>query len=411
MRISPIAITIHLDLHYKFEEVQKYILEYALKDVFQPIYQVKHDQKLEPFESEELDKHLRVTTIDVEKYNSIKFEPKVEIYKNQKGCQKTLRLAGAFKINTIASKSINIFNFLMPTIGEKGGQLTLEFMDLDPALFVNLVYYESEFSKEPVFYVVLNASQGLWGNRHKWLEGIIEIIETQLKDDVLAKEWESDKKVIEELKEWSRKIKQQETKYLLLEETRQKVWNTARGIREKFSEDENAIYISPKISPRIDRQFDMKVYRKGKLPRDVGNIPEDYWYKLAWHECFDWYAPEVLKNRAISYWSNHGDDEEFLNVISIGAIGWKGTWPTVVDIMTKRPETREMIERICSFTADINWPGAGKAYEHLLNVVGMRAIPILEENIALAKEQGDEWWEDLEWLKEDILEKYGKRKK
>lgn len=41
----------------------------------------------------------------------------------------------------------------------------------------------------------------------------------------------------------------------------------------------------------------------------------------------------------------------------------------------------------------------------------MRAIPILEENIAQAKEQGDEWWEDLEWLKEDILEKYGKRKK
>jgi len=215
MRISPIAITIHLDLHHKFEDVQKYILEDALKDVFQPIYQVKYNQKLEPFESEELDKDLRLTTIDVNKYKSIKFEPEVKIYENEKGCQKTLRLAGAFKIKTNESKSINIFNFLKPTIGEKGGQLTLEFIDLDPALFVNLVYYESEFSKEPVFYVVLNASQGLWGNRHKWLEGITEIIENQLKDDVLAKEWETDKKLIEVLKEWSRKIKQQEKKYLL----------------------------------------------------------------------------------------------------------------------------------------------------------------------------------------------------
>ena len=139
-------------------------------------------------------------------------------------------------------------------------------------------------------------------------------------------------------------------------------------------------------------------------------IPDDYWYKLAWHECFDWDAPEQLQNRVINYWVNNEDDETFLDVISIGAIGWKGTWPTVVEIMTKRPETPKMIERLCSFTADINWPGAREAWEHLIIVVGMRAIPIIDETIAWAKENGDDWCEDLDWLKEAILEKYEEKK-
>ena len=63
----------------------------------------------------------------------------------------------------------------------------------------------------------------------------------------------------------------------------------------------------------------------------------------------------------------------------------------------------------CSFTADINWPGAGEAWDHLINVVGMRAIPIIDEKIAWAKEDDDDWWEEnLEYLKSDILEKYKK---
>ena len=146
------------------------------------------------------------------------------------------------------------------------------------------------------------------------------------------------------------------------------------------------------------------------MPDEVGNIPDDYWYKLAWHECFDWDAPEQLQNRVINYWANNEDDETFLDVISIGAIGWKGTWPTVVEIMTKRPETDKIIERLCSFTADINWPGAGEAYEHLLNVVGIRAIPVIEKKMVWAKEHGDDWWEDLEWLRDDIVEKYNNEK-
>ena len=42
MRISPIAITIHLDLHHKFEDVQNYILEDALNDVFVQQNSKKH---------------------------------------------------------------------------------------------------------------------------------------------------------------------------------------------------------------------------------------------------------------------------------------------------------------------------------------------------------------------------------
>jgi len=408
MHISPIDISIHLDTRHKFEDVQKFIFGEALNGIFQPIYEWKPNQTLQPFDGEKLDTDFKVTTIDVELYKDRNFQSVIK--EREKGFYQNLTLCGSYKVNTNDNKNSDIFNFLLPTIGEEDNKLILDFRTLDPALRVDLVYYEDEFSPEPVFYVSIKASQGLWGNRHKWLRGMLEIIEEQVNDEDLSKEWEKDIRFIEDLKEWSEKIKIFERESFLLEDARQKVWDLARGIREKFSESEYATYISPKISPRIDRPADLATFRRGKLPEHVGNIPEDYWIKLAWNECFDWNAPEQLQNRVISYWSTHGDDETFQDIISIGSIGWKGSWPAIVETITKRPETPRMIERLCSFTADINWPGAGEAWEHLYNVVGMRAIPIIDEKIAWAKKTKDDWWEEtLRYIKSDILEKYGKK--
>jgi len=408
MHITPIDITIHLDTHNKFEDVRKFILREALKGVFQPIYEWKPNQTLQPFDGESLDTDLKATTIDVALYKDLNFQSLIK--EREKGFHQNLTLCGSYNVKTNDNKSIDIFNFLLPTIGEEDNKLILKFRSLDPALMVDLVYYEDEYSPEPVFYVSIKASQGLWGNRHKWLGGMLEIIEEQLNDEDLSKEWEQDKRLIKDLKEWSEKIKILESETYLLEDARQKVWDVARGIREKFSESENATYISPRISQRLDRPADLATFRLGKLPDHVGNIPEDYWYKLAWNECFDWYAPEQLKDRVMSYWSTHGDDGTFLDIISIGSIGWKGSWPAIVETITKRPETPRMIECLCSFTADINWPGAGEACEHLYNVVGMRAIPIIDEKIAWAKKTNDDWWEEtLGYIKSDILDKYGKK--
>ena len=177
-------------------------------------------------------------------------------------------------------------------------------------------------------------------------------------------------------------------------------------IQKKFSSDENSIIISPDLEKRPYRAVDMPLYYLKKLPETPVMFSDDAWIALAWYECFDWNSPDAIKKRTISFWANHPNEEKFIETITYPKLGWKGTWPAIIETITRRPETSRMIEQLLGWIADPNWPGWDIAWNHLLKL-GKRAVPYIDDAIIEAKECGDDWWEDiLRNLKEDINLKF-----
>ncbi|MBA7692281.1 hypothetical protein ES703_100844 [subsurface metagenome] len=182
-------------------------------------------------------------------------------------------------------------------------------------------------------------------------------------------------------------------------------------IQEKFSSDEKSVFTTPDLKRRPEHPVDPPVFRLGKLPEEPLMFSDEDWIALAWYECFDWYSPERIKERTISYWVNHESEEKFLETIRYPNLGWKGTWPAIIETITKRPETPKMINQLLGWIADPNWPGSDIAWNHL-HKLGKRALPFIEESILKARDCGDDWWEEiLEDIKENITEKYSKTSK
>ena len=71
------------------------------------------------------------------------------------------------------------------------------------------------------------------------------------------------------------------------------------------------------------------------------------------------------------------------------------TWPALVEVLQQPPVTPTDIERLISFLADINWPGA---YEAMLSLVslGKTAVEFVDNAIERAGKQKDDGW--LEYL-------------
>jgi hypothetical protein len=395
MRILPIDIAIHLDTKHKVSEVWDFLLEDAFKGYFQPLYTRKINKPLpeEPIEHEKLSRE----------YHASFLEKNLNFHLDQLPTTPKC-ICGAFKVSTNTNNSLHFIHFLLPEVKIKDGNLHLEWTKLDPALTLDV--HRHEFSSTTTFYVSIAASHGLWGTRHQWLKGMLNILEIQKSDNELKESWLEDIYFLEELEGAYENMKKVELETLQLDFIRELIWDNARKLIKKFSSNEKAVYVTPTVKTKIRQPVDIQVLTLNKLPKHPLSIPEDIWTKLAWHETLSWYAPEPLKERTMSYWSKHPNEDEFLDMIRLQKLGWKGTWPAIVEIITRRPETPKMIGELVKWIADPNWPGAGEAMNHLYTVVGQRAIPIIDEYIEMAKNCGDDWWEEiLEDLKEDIIDK------
>lgn len=190
-------------------------------------------------------------------------------------------------------------------------------------------------------------------------------------------------------------------------DVRENIWNSARMIQEKFSDNDKSVFTTPDLKRRPEHPADLPFFKLGKLPEEPLMFSDEEWIALAWYECFDRYSPDRIQERTISYWADHESEEKFLETITYPKLGWKGTWPAIIETITKRPETHEMINQLLGWIADPNWPGFGIAWNHLYKI-GKRALPSIDESIIRAKDSGDDWWEELlNDLKKDIIEKHG----
>lgn len=398
MHMPNIHISIHLDTKHHINDVRKFILEECFEECFTPLY-CFHPNKVGP-DYELLDYHKRLRASVLKK--DIAF-PKV--IKFGESYDKDI-LAGSFKLKNI-QKTIEypVVHFLQPELKEEGGKLVLDWSKLDPSLKIQVHYNEWKDTK--TFYVGIDVSQGLWGMRHKWLDAMHSILKEQSESDVLAEDWKDDSKIINHLREQTEIFSEIELHEHNFIDIRENIWNSARLIQEKFSSNEQSVFTTPDLERKPPRPADLPVFHLGKLPEKPILFPDKAWVAIAWYECFGWHSPEVIKKRTILYWTNHPSEKKFIDTISYPKLGWKGTWPAIIETITKRPETSKMIHQLLGWIADPNWPGSDIAWSHIYKL-GNRAIPYIDEAIVEAKECDDDWWEEiLNDLKKDIIEKYG----
>ncbi|TFF99359.1 MAG: DUF5071 domain-containing protein, partial [Promethearchaeota archaeon] len=313
-------------------------------------------------------------------------------------------LGGSFLLRDYQKdKEYHVVDFMQPELRYDAGNLVLDWSTVDPSIKVQVHY--SEWKKTKTFYVNLDISQGLWGMRHKWLNAMHSVLKEQSKSDILAEEWREDLELIDNLKEQAEVFSQIEQKELNFQEVRENLWNTARMIQAKFSSDENSTIISPDLGKKTYRAVDMPVYYLKKLPETPIIFSDDAWTAIAWYECFGWYSPDAIKSRTMTYWANHPNEDKFIETITYPKLGWKGTWPAIIETITKRPESPRMIHQLLGWIADPNWPGFDIAWNHIYKL-GKRAIPYIDEAIIKAKECDDDWWEGLlREVKDDITSK------
>ncbi len=379
--MPPISISIYLDPNRSITEVQEFVLNNAFGGRFKPLYRWD-PRKISPnFEFVEQNDHLKCS---VYKTNSLDI-PAITF-----GSSKESSLGGYFLLRAFHSDSkFPIVHFMLPEIKTEKDRLALKWSELEPSLKVQVVYYEYEEKK--TLYVNIEASQGLWGTRHQWFDAMCSVLKEQAASELLKADWESDASLIETLENQAKEFSDIELKNYNFKDAREIVWDAARKIKEKFSINDNSSYVSPELNRETNRPADVLVFKLGKFPAHPIQISDEAWTALAWHECFSWGSPELLTNRTISYWANYKDERKFLKLIKYPKIGWKGTWPAIVETITKRPETPEMIHELLGFVADPNWPGSDIAFNHLYKM-GSRAIPFIDEGILEAKRINDDGW-------------------
>lgn len=394
MQINPVSITIHLSRRYQPAAIWDFLLHSGLKGRFEPLYIFRHNEVPPVTADEVIEDEFRAAVYRKEKAGLIDLKGLDTGYKP---------LCGSFKMMGREKGETRTFaHFLMPSIGQDGNKsgLALNWSHPEPALLVIVNGHQE--GPSPLFYTGLDISHGIWGHRHKWLRAMRDNLLALSKHGPLVKAWSGQGGFLDSLAEQAESMERAEEQVLDCGESRSFFLDLTREVMKKFSDSGQAVLVSPCVTD-AKRPFDLPVNRFGELPAEWSVIPENAWTDLAWNECLRWDAPGMLNESAMRYWIDHPDEERFLRMTRPALGGGKSCWPSIVGIMTKRKETERMIIELANWTADINWPGAGEAWTHLLEVVGERALPVLDRQITVARHSGDQAWEGtLRFLKKAI---------
>jgi hypothetical protein len=159
---------------------------------------------------------------------------------------------------------------------------------------------------------------------------------------------------------------------------------------KRFSKSETAILHEPQSS---GAPHDLSVSRPGAYRPDIPVYGRDAFTHHVWMEQMRWDSP--TQSRAIAYWAARKSTSQWDHFFQACMRGFKMTWPSLVEVLQQPPVSSEDIERLISFLADINWPGAYEAMECLLSL-GKRALEFVDNAIEQANLQKDEAW--LEYL-------------
>lgn len=279
-----------------------------------------------------------------------------------------------------------ILAFMIPDISvEDDHPLTkLKWKPAHPILLSltrNIVY------QSPYFVLGIDINPGTWGYRHLQYKAIADVFhclhEMDGSDPVEGEIAESAGQLSDWLHEW-------ETKEVDFHRIREELWSAAYRLVKRFSKSDTAILHEPQSS---GAPHDLSVSRPGAYRPDIPVYGRDAFKHQVWMEQMHWDSP--TKSRAIAYWAARKSTSQWDHFFQACMRGFKMTWPALVEVLQQPPVTPTDIERLISFLADINWPGA---YEAMLSLVslGKTAVEFVDNAIERAGKQKDDGW--LEYL-------------
>lgn len=385
MRMNPIEMKVHLDSRYKPSEITNFLIGEGFNGRFIPLF----TDKMKEFASfESTDEFLKAAVIG----------DLTSVPENIKSDT----IYGAFSID-VKDNKIPVSRINRPRIIQNSsGALQLNWSEIQPAIVIDI--HTHSFPGEYIFYVDLIISHGLWGTRHFWLKALLDVFETQASAENTKSLWQKDEAFLVSLRENFETMKTLETETVNFQEIRDSIWNTMSSLCNKFSSDGQTVYISPDFRRKSTiLPVDISTCCSDQPAANPLNIPEEAWRASAWLDCLSANSPDILQKRTVKYWTSIEDEEAFLQLVEQSERGGKDTWDCIVEIMIKRPESEAILNKLIGWQADPNWPGSLAARAHLLNNIGLRAVPQIKQSIKLAKEIGDDWWaENLEELVGEI---------
>ena len=385
MRMDPIEIKVHLNPGYKSSEIMNYFLQQGFDGRFIPLF-TQHTNEFAAYEYTD------------ESVKGVTIKDREKIPYNVQGDT----IFGAFLLDHNQEEMI-ISRFNLPIIIQKSKDLlSLSWSQIEPVLKIDI--NSQSFPGERIFYVDVTISHGLWGSRHKWLEAMLRILEKQKSANKGKSDWVNGEVLLNNIRTDFKEMKKLEKETLNLSEIRDCIWKTMTVLCNKYSREGQTIHVTPRYKSGYEKiPMDLSSFKPRCIPEKPIKIPGSAWTDSVMLECLAYSSPEALKERIKRYWIDIDNEKEFMKLVEKSVAGPKDTWESIVEIMTKRRETPDIINKLLSWMADPNWPGYGTAREHLVNFIGSRGIPYIKNSISLARTVYDEWWaENLEFLLKEI---------
>ena len=265
-----------------------------------------------------------------------------------------------------------------------------------PAVPVILSCTRNIIFEKPYFIITININPGTWGCRHLQYQAIEDVFQLLSSMEGAGSEEQA---IADEARKRAEILSTWETGRIDFEKTSQLLWFAVMQLVEKFSDGKSSIL--QRINA-INAPIDLTVSRPGPSRPDLPVYKQDVFYNSTWIECLYWNSPAL--NRAISYWSGKKGSSQWDTFYNT-CLRNKGCWPTVVKILQQPPVSEKDMERIISFLADLNWPGANEAWVYLINL-GSAALRFLDEGIQRArKHQDEDWAEHLQSIRDSLTDK------
>jgi len=145
---------------------------------------------------------------------------------------------------------------------------------------------------------------------------------------------------------------------------RQQLWSAANQLVERFSEGKPAIFHQTQSA---GAPHDISVNYSGEHLPDIPAYAAGGFEHAVWIDRMQWWEDTPARKRSIAYWATKKTTEEWDRLYEACMEAVKGSWPSLVEILQQPPVSPDDMERLLSFMADINWPGAFEAYEFLSN--------------------------------------------
>ena len=289
-----------------------------------------------------------------------------------------------------------ILAFMNPDISVEDHHIPSTYPGWKPAHPILLSLTRNIIYASPYFILSIDINPGTWGYRHLQYKAIAEVFQTLYEmegsDPLEGEIAKRAGKLSERLYEW-------ETKEVDFHRIREELWSAAYQLVKRFSKGETAI-LRALESP--GSPVDLSVSRAGAYQPDVPVYDPNAFKHDVWMEHLGWDSP--TKSRAIAYWASNKSTSEWNHFFQACMKGVKSPWPSLVKVLPQPPVSGEDIERLLSFLADINWPGA---YEALicLQTMGKTALEYVDKSIEKATLQNDDaWLEYLQYTRSIIID-------